>query len=344
MKTCALACGDDERCRAGALDFRELNIAIGAERDCHAIDGVDRLGVQTFEISPGDGDAKSVCAAIEVVTHSFGWALGRDWIARVVTLHGVVSEREIAGCTGQWTDMVEAGHKWKSARAGEPAVGRFQSEHAAQRSRHPDRAVGVGRKRKRHEAAGDRRGRSARRSAAHAVEIMRIARRAVVGVLAGEVIGVFAHVERADEDSAGRFEALDQCCITGCWFRIAIDLRSGERCQPGDVEQIFHRERHTGERENRLAARERLIDGLGTNKRALLGDCGERIEQRVARPDARQRRFDNTQRAGTAGSDGRGDFAGRVPGKITHRRLKHGTPGLVRCRREAETDRLAPRA
>ena len=42
------------------------------------------------------------------------------------------------------------------------------------------------------------------------VEIMRIARRAVMHVLAGEVVGVFAHVERADQHGAGRFQPLDQ--------------------------------------------------------------------------------------------------------------------------------------
>ena len=42
------------------------------------------------------------------------------------------------------------------------------------------------------------------------VTIMRIARRAVVHVLAGEVVGVFAHVERADQHRAGRFQPLDQ--------------------------------------------------------------------------------------------------------------------------------------
>ena len=95
-------------------------------------------------------------------------------------------------------------------RAAQPAVGRLEAEHAAQRGRHPDRAVGVGAERERHQAAGDRRARAAGRAAGHAVEIVRIARGAVMDVLAGEVVGVFAHVERADEDGAGGFEPLDQ--------------------------------------------------------------------------------------------------------------------------------------
>ena len=40
--------------------------------------------------------------------------------------------------------------------------------------------------------------------------VVRIARRAVMHVLAGEVVGVFAHVERADQHRAGGFQARDQ--------------------------------------------------------------------------------------------------------------------------------------
>ena len=86
-----------------------------------------------------------------------------------------------------------------------------------------------------------------------------------------------------------------------------------------------------------------VIDGLGANKGTLLGHCREGIEQRVVRPDARKRRFDDAQRAGAAGSDSRGDFAGRVPGEIARRCLKHGTPAPARHRPTAETDRPAPR-
>ena len=95
-------------------------------------------------------------------------------------------------------------------RAAQPSVGRLEPEQAAQRRRHADRAVGVGAERERHQAAGDGGGRAADEPPVMRVEIVRIARRPVVHVLAGEVVGVFAHVERADQDGAGRFEPLDQ--------------------------------------------------------------------------------------------------------------------------------------
>ena len=92
--------------------------------------------------------------------------------------------------------------------------------------------------------------------------IVRIARRAVVNVLAGEVVGVFAHVERADENRAGGLEPFDQSGVACRRRQVAVDLGAGQRRQPCDVEQIFDRERHAGERPERLAARPRIVDRL----------------------------------------------------------------------------------
>ena len=136
--------------------------------------------------------------------------IGADRIVGIVALHGVVGEREVPGGARQRADMVEARHERKGARARQPAVGRLQAEDAAERGRHADRAVGVGAERDRHQAAGDRRAGAAGGAAGHARRVVRIARGAVMHVLAGEVVGVFAHVERADQHRAGRFQPLDQ--------------------------------------------------------------------------------------------------------------------------------------
>src|SRR5262249_16841246 len=84
-----------------------------------------------------------------------------------------------------------------------PAVGRLQAENPAQRGRHADRPIGIGAERDRHETAGDRAARAAGGAARHPAHVVRIARGAVVHVLAGEVVGVFAHVERAHEHPPG---------------------------------------------------------------------------------------------------------------------------------------------
>src|SRR5258705_333428 len=84
---------------------------------------------------------------------------------------------------------------------------------------------------------------AARRAAGHPRQIMRIARRSVVHILAGEVVGVFAHIERADQDRAGNFHALDQGGVARGRLEIAIDLRSGSGREPPHVEQVLYRER-----------------------------------------------------------------------------------------------------
>ncbi len=239
--------------------------------------------------------------------------------------------------------MIEARHERKCPRAREPPVGRLEPENAAQRRRHPDRTVGVGAERQRHQAAADRGARAAGGTAGHAVEIVRIARGAVVDVLAGEIVGVFAHVERADEDGAGRLQPLDQRRIARGRRQIAVDLGAGERRQAGNVEQVLDRERHAGQRRKPLASRPCLIERLRAGERALLGDGGEGIEQRVALADTRQRRFDDMRRADAAGGDGGGDRGRRVPGKIAGRGLKHGRPVRARHRPAAQIRRPAPR-
>src|SRR5438046_70177 len=72
-------------------------------------------------------------------------------------------------------------------------------------------------------------------------------------VLAGEVVGVFAHVERADENRAGRFHPLDQRGVALGRREIAVDLRAGARRQARDVKEVLHREGHAGERADLLA-------------------------------------------------------------------------------------------
>ncbi len=189
-------------------------------------------------------------------------------VAPVDALHRIVASRQIADGARERPEMIEAGDKRKRARARQPAIGRFQTKYAAERRWHADRAVGVGAKRQWHKAAADRRARAARRAAAHVAEIVGIARRTVVRVLAGEVVGVFAHVQRADQDGARRLELLDQRRIRRRRLALAIDLGAGAGRQAGDVKQVLDRERRAGERPERLAAGAGGVDRVGLGERA----------------------------------------------------------------------------
>ena len=115
-------------------------------------------------------------------------------------------------------------------------------------------------------------------------------------VLAGEVVGVFAHVECADEHRAGRFEPRDERRIALRRRQLAVDLRAGAGRQAGDVEQVLHRERHAGKRPERSAPGVFRIEHRRALARPRRGDVGEGIEQRIVLLDARQRRLDDRDR------------------------------------------------
>ena len=195
--------------------------------------------------------------------------------------------------------MIEARDKGKRARARQPAVGRLQAKDAAERRRHPDRAVGVGSQRDRNQRAADRTARAAGGAAGHPRRIVRIARRAVMHILAGEIVGVFAHVERADQHGALRLHALDQRGVARRRREIAVDLRSGAGGKTFYVEQVLDRERHAGERPDLLAGGDRGIDRAGFCTRAVGGDVGERIQHGIVFGDPRQARL-RSHRARTA--------------------------------------------
>ena len=76
-----------------------------------------------------------------------------------------------------------------------------------------------------------------------------------MGVLAGEVVSVLAHVQGADEDRSGRGEPLDQERVPRGRRPLAVDLRSCPGRKPCDVEQVFCRKGHAGERSQGIPAR-----------------------------------------------------------------------------------------
>ena len=137
-------------------------------------------------------------------------------------------------------------------------------------------------------------------------------------VLAGEVVGVFAHVERADQNRAGRLEPRRQGRVGAGGSAVAIDLRSRSRRQAVDVEQVLDRERRARERAERFAPRAPAgVDRGGLGERALGGDVGEGAELGVERLDALERRLDDFARARLAADDGGANFqrADRVRGE-----------------------------
>ena len=118
MQARAFARGDDEGGGAGALGLRNFDVAIGAERGRDVIDGVAGFAGFAFEIAAGDRDAQAVGAALQQRRDRLGGAVGAGRIVGVVTLHGVVGEREIARRARQRSEMIEARHERKGAARG----------------------------------------------------------------------------------------------------------------------------------------------------------------------------------------------------------------------------------
>src|SRR5262249_1304283 len=103
---------------------------------------------------------------------------------------------------------------------------------------------------------------------------MRIARGSVVGVFAGEIVGVFTHVKGTDQYRVGRFQPGDERRIRRRRRQSTIDFGAGEGGKAGDVVKVLDGERHAGELTARRPARAGSIDGSRLGERSLAGDGG----------------------------------------------------------------------
>jgi hypothetical protein len=291
------------------------------------------LGLRLGEMAAQDGDPEAVERRLEARHRRLGCPRGRDRIVGIGPLHGVVGQREIGSRARQRADVVEAGDEREGAGAAQATEGRLEAEQAAQRRRHANGTVGVRAEGERHHAGGDRAARATRRAAADVLERVWVAGRPVMPVHAGEVVGVLAHVERADQHGVGCFEATDHDGVARGRRIVAVDLRAGARRQPGDVDQVLDRERHAGERPERRAARALGVDPIGGRAGALGQHIGERIDPRVERGDARKRRVDRVACARCAvGDRGRDRGCG---GEICRHGSKAGACSVASSRANA---------
>ena len=111
MQARAFAGGDDEGRRPRALGLRNFDVAVGAERRRHAVDGVAGLAAVAFEIAAGDGDAQTLRAALQERSDRFDRTIGAGRIVGIEALHGVIGKREIARRARERAEMIEAGDK-----------------------------------------------------------------------------------------------------------------------------------------------------------------------------------------------------------------------------------------
>ena len=132
-------------------------------------------------------------------------------------------------------------------------------------------------------------------------------------ILARKIVGVFAHVERADQHGAGRLHALDQRGIARRRRQIAVDLRPGTGGKTFYIEQILHCERHAGKRPDVLAGGDRGVDRAGFGTCPVGSDVRERVQHGIVFGDPRQRGFGRIERGKLAVRYGLRDLLGRQP-------------------------------
>jgi hypothetical protein len=120
---------------------------------------------------------------------------------------------------------------------------------------------------------------------------MRIERIAIMRISAGKIIGVFAHIERAEQHRAGSLHPRDERRILLRGRMIAIDFGPGTRDQAIHVKQVLDREGNTGKRRQGLALRARCINGIGAGKRSVGGDISIGIQLAITARDGCQMLF-----------------------------------------------------
>ena len=129
-----------------------------------------------------------------------------------------------------------------------------------------------------------------------------------MSVFAGEIVGVLAHVERADENGAGPLQSLNQRGVARRFGVVAVDPGASDGRDAFDIEQVLDRERHAGKRAEIASLAAGSVDCRGPGKGALDGNRCKGVELRIEPLDPRQRRLGDGKRAPVAACDGKCDL------------------------------------
>ncbi len=130
-------------------------------------------------------------------------------------------------------------------------------------------------------------------------------------ILAGEIVGVLAHVETADQDGAGLFQAPHKRAVTRGRRIVVVDLRAGARREAGYIEQVLDREGHARQRPLGLAG----IDRRGALARTVGHNVGKGVDLGLGSGDAGEGRLDHGSCLVRAAGDRARDLAGRGVGR-----------------------------
>ena len=229
----------------------------------------------------------------------------RGGVHRIESGHGVVGERGVFDGPRERTDLIEAGGERDQSVARDSSVRRLETDCVAKRAGLANRTAGVAAGADRCLERGHGCGRSAARAARNAREIVRIARDAERGVLAGAPHREFVHVGLADRHAAGVEKTLHG--RRGVRRDPVLEnLAAARRARSRQTHVVFDRQRNARQWQ-RLSPR----DAGGDAKRVLARAVAEHrqvgADGVVARGNAPERRFGDFRRRELARADAAGN-------------------------------------
>ena len=200
---------------------------------------------------------------------------------------GLEQERRVANVLGERADLIEGRREGDEPVARDSAVGRLESDHAAEGGGLPHGPAGVGAETAGGEVGGDRGRGAARGAAGHAVEPPRVAGHAEAGVLRRGAHRELVAVRLAEEDGAVAREAHHRGGVVGR-HEVPEDARPAGRADSTSTEHVLDRQRHAIEGSRRIAPAEPLVHRIGLGPRQIGRDRQVGSQRAVEQGDARE--------------------------------------------------------
>ena len=222
-------------------------------------------------------------------------AIGARRVLGVVPGQRLQHDRAILDRPGHRAGMVKSEGIGINAGPADEAVGRLQSDDAAQRRRTADRPAGVGPHRAGHKSRGDRRAGTARRAAGEMLAVPRVARWRPGEVERRAAMRELVGCQLADEDPAGLIQPGDRCRVLGRNI-IGANPRVAGGADAGGAIDVLQPERDTVQRAAIIARHDLALGGARLRPRLVGRRQQKSVDLRVERLDSRQERVGQLHR------------------------------------------------
>ena len=325
-----------------APEVAELAL-VGGQRDLDLLDLGARVGERLHRLRDDRGDRRIDGEAAEVRAvgdpHPGDRPLDRaerivvEREAERVARIGARERREREGGVGHGPrqqplehERARAAERVRAADERDPAEGLLEAVDPAPRRGDPHRTAAVGPLRERQQPVGHRRGAAARRPAAVARGVERVAGRPEEDVVARRTEAHHRAVRLADHDRAGGLHPLGPHARRVDHV-VAQRRDPAERGRPPglEVEQVLDRGRDAVQRPERRTGGDRGVGLARGRARVIEGAEHERVQRGIARLDAGDRRLEQLGGREPPLADRERQLRGRHPGELGHRQERRWT-------------------